>query len=73
MFSKTSTQSFVYDLVNVFIFPETLLKRFMRKNEIQKCFLFQNLTDTDSTSLFFIFICTLFCFINEKTAKSIIF
>ena len=34
----------------------TLLKRFTKKNEIQKCFLFQNLTDTDSTSLLFIFV-----------------
>ena len=51
----------------------TLLKRFTIKNEIQKCFLFQNLTDTDSTSLFFIFICKLSCSINEKTARNTIF
>ena len=51
----------------------TLLKRFTIRNEIQKCFLFQNLTDTDSTSLFFIFICKLPCSINEKTARNTIF
>ena len=45
----------------------TLLKTFTKKNEIQKCFLFQNLTDTDSTSLFFIFICKHLCSINENT------
>ena len=36
-------------------------------------FLFQNLTDTDSTSLFVIFICKLSRYINEKTARNIIF
>ena len=35
--------------------------------------MFQNLTDTDSTSLFFIFICKISCSINEKTARNIIF
>ena len=36
--------------------------------------MFQNLTDTDSTSLFFfIFICKLSCCINEKTIRSITF
>ena len=51
----------------------TLLKRFTKKNEIQKCFLFQNLADTDYTSLFFIFIYKLSCSINEKTARNTIF
>ena len=52
-----------------------LLKRFTKKNifEIQKYFSFQNLTYTDSNSIFFIFICKLSCSINEKTAKDIIF
>ena len=35
--------------------------------------MFQNLTDTDSTSLFVIFICKLSRYINEKTARNIIF
>ena len=51
----------------------TLLKRIFKKDKIQKCFLFQNLTDTDSTSLFFIFICKLSSSINEKNARNIIF
>ena len=52
-----------------------LLKRFTKKNifEIQKYFSFQNLTYTDSNSIFFIFICKLSCSINEKTAKDITF
>ena len=35
--------------------------------------MFQNLTDTDSTSLFSIFICKLSCSINEKTIRNITF
>ena len=73
MFSKTSIQSFVYDLIDVFKFSDDVVKEIYEKNEIQKCFLFQNLTDIDSASLFFIFICKLLCSINEKTARNIIF
>ena len=35
--------------------------------------MFQNLTDTESTSLFFIFICKLSCSIIEKTVRNITF
>ena len=52
MFSKTSIQSFVYNLIGVFMFPDDVVKEIYKKNEIQKCFLFQNLTETDSTSPF---------------------
>ena len=51
MFSKT-IQSFVYDLIDVFMSPDDVDKEIYKKNEIQKCFLFQNLTETDSTSPF---------------------
>ena len=55
MFFKTSVQTFVYDLICVFMFPDDIVKEIYEKNEILKYFLFQNLTDTDSTSLFFYF------------------
>ena len=73
MFSKTSIQSFVYDLINVCMFPDDIVKEIYEKNETQKMFLFQNVTDTDNNSLFSIFICKLLCSINEKTARNIIF
>ena len=56
MFSKTSIHSFVFDLIDVFMFPDEIVKKIYEKYEIQKCFLSQNLTDADSNSLFFIFI-----------------
>ena len=58
MFSKTSVISFVY-MINVFCFPEDnpLVQAIYSKYKIEKCFLYQNLTNTDSISLFFFFIC----------------
>ena len=36
-------------------------------------FLYQNLTDTDSTSLLFLFICNLECMLPESKARKVIF
>ena len=52
MFSKTSIQSFVYDLINVFMFPDDVVREIYKNNEIQKCFLFHNLTGADSVLCF---------------------
>ena len=57
MFCKTSIQSFVYDLIDVFMYPDDEISKIYDKYKIQKCFLYQSLTDTDSTSIFFVFIC----------------
>ena len=43
------------------------------KYKINKCFAHQNLTDTDSTSMFFVFICDLNSSINEDKTRDIIF
>ena len=55
------------------MFPDDDIKQIYKKYEIQKCFLFQNLTDTNSTSLLFIFICKLSSSVDEKNARNIIF
>ena len=73
MFSKSSFQSFVFDLIDVFMFPDEIVKKIYEKYEIQKCFLSQNLTDADSNSLFFIFILKLLCSVNKRTTRNIIF
>ena len=73
MYSKTSFQSFVFDLSDVFMFPDDIVKKIYEKYEIQKGFLSQNLTDADSTSLFFILICKLLCSVNKRTTRNIIF
>ena len=73
MFSKLSIKSFVYDLINVFMFPNQEIKKIYEKYQINKYYLYQNLTDTDSTSVFFVFICNLNSCISEDKAKDIIF
>ena len=55
------------------MFPDGVAKEIYEKCKIQKCFLFQYLTDTESISLLSIFICKLSCSVDEKTTRSIIF
>ena len=73
MFSKLSIKSFVHDLIDVFMFPNQEIKKIYEKYQVNKCYLYQNLTDTDSTSVFFVFICNLNSCISEDKAKDIIF
>ena len=73
MFSKLSIKAFVYDIIDVFMFPDEKIKQIYEKYGIEKCFLEQNLTDTDSTSIFFIFICSLTSVVPENESRKIIF
>ena len=73
MFSKVSIKSFVYDIIDVFMFSNEEIKNFYQKYKINKCLVEQNLTDTDSTSIFFVFICDLACDVREDEARDIIF
>ena len=73
MFAKLSLKSFVYDLNDVFCFPDETIQEIYNRCEIQKYFLYQILTDTNSTSLFFNFICNVNCSVAESKAREIIF
>ena len=73
MFAKVSIKSFVYDLIDVFMFPNETTKAIYEKYKVKKCYLYQNLTDTDSTSSLFNFICHLNSIVDEITARNIIF
>ena len=73
MFAKLSIKSFVYDMIDVFCFPNDKIKEICHKYQIQKCHIYQNLTDTDSTSLFFVFICNLESSVLESISRKIIF
>ena len=73
MFSKLSIKSFVYDLIDVIMFPNEETKQIYKKYKINRCYLYQNLTETDSTPVFFIFICDLSSSIREDEARDIIF
>ena len=73
MFSKVSIKSFVYDIIDVFMFPNEEIKKNYQKYNINKCLVEQNLADTESTSIFFVFICNLACAVREDEARDIIF
>ena len=55
------------------MFPDEEISKIFDQYESQKCFLEQNLTETDSTSIFLILICKISCSINEKDVRDIIF
>ena len=73
MFAKVSIKSFVYDIIDVFMFPNETTKSIYEKYKIKKCYVYQNLTDTDSTSILFVFICHKNSVVDEITARNIIF
>ena len=73
MFSKVSIKSFVFDLVDIFMFPDQEIQEIYQKYQVDKCYLYQNLADTDSISMLFLFICNLNCSVSEDKAKIIIF
>ena len=73
MFAKVSIKSFVCDMIDVFMFPNEKTQAIYQKYNIEKCYLYQCLTDTDSTSLNFIFTCGLNCVVDEIQARKIIF
>ena len=73
MFAKVSIKSFVCDIIDVFMFPNDTTKSIYKKYNIEKCYVFQCLTDTDSTSINFILICDKNSIVDEKNARNIIF
>ena len=73
MFSKVSIKSFVYDLIDVFMFPNEEIKKIYAKFKVDRCYLYQNFTDTESASISFVFICDLKCSIDERKSRDIIF
>ena len=73
MFSKVSIKSFVYDLIDIFMFSTPKILKFYHKYDVDYCYLDQNLRDTDSTSMFFVFLCNLNSCLSENKARNIIF
>ena len=73
MFSKRCIKSFVYNLIDVFMFSNEKIKKIYKKYKINRCYLYQNLTDTDRTSVSFICICDLTSSIRENKGRDIIF
>ena len=57
IFAKISLKSFAYDLINVFCFPTEEVGKIYNQYDIMKCHMYLNLTDTNSCSCCFNFIC----------------
>ena len=72
MFSKVSIKSFVYNLIDVFMLPAPKIQEIYRQYQVDRCYLHQKLTDTDSTLMFFVFLCDLSSCISEDKARNII-
>ena len=51
MFAKFSLKSLIYDMIDIFGFPTLKVRNIYDKNDILKCHMYLNLTDTDSCSL----------------------
>ena len=73
MFSKVSLKSFVYDVIDIFCFPNEDVKEIYDKNKIIKYFVYLILTDTDSWLLQITFIAELRSKISEDEARKLIF
>ena len=73
MFSKVSIKSFVYDLIDVFMFPNQEIQEIYQQDQVNKCYLYQKLTDVVSTSMFFAFICDLNSCVSENKLLNVTF
>ena len=56
MFTKLSLKSFIYDLIEIFCFPQKEIVELYKKCLIEQVEILHILTDTDSTAIQFIFI-----------------
>ena len=73
MFSKVPLESYVYDIIDVFCFPNEKVKEIYAQNYIIKCFVYLILTDTDSCSIKFLFVSNIKSNITENDTRKLIF
>ena len=73
MFANIYLISFVYDVVAIFVFPNKQVKDIFTKNDIIKCHLYLILTDTESASMFVVFVWDIHCPITEAKGIELIF
>ena len=73
MFAKISFKSFLYKLVNFFLFMTEEVRKIYDQHDIIKCHMYLNLTNTDSCSCYFNFVCKKECNIKEIESRKLIF
>ena len=55
------------------MFPSKEMRKIYDKYKVDRCYLYQNLRDTDSTSVFFVFICDLKSCVDGRKSRVISF
>ena len=73
MFSKVSLKSYVYDIIDVFCFPNEEVLEIYAQNYIIKFFVYLILTDTDSCSIKFLFVSDIKSNVTESDTRKLIF
>ena len=73
MFAKISFKSFLYKLVNFFLFMTEEVRKIYDQHDIIKCHMYLNLTNTDSCSCYLNFFCKKECNIKEIESRKLIF
>ena len=73
IFAKLSLKSFIYDLTETFMFRNKKTRAIYGECQIDYVYVYQILTDTDSTSLEFVIFCKLENKIPEKMFREILF
>ena len=66
-------KAFVYDLIDIFCFPDEEAAEINAVNDILKCYLYLILTDTDSCSIQFLFLSDLKSQISEDKTRDVLF
>ena len=67
MFAKVSLKFFVYDIIDVFSFPDEDVRAIYNQYDIEKC----SFTLTWPIQMFFVFICSLDCDVKEGKFRKI--
>ena len=70
MFSKISLTAFVYDIIDIFSFPDEETRKICT---IITCYIYLILTDTDSCSIQFLFLNKLNSNMTEDEARNFVF
>ena len=69
MFAKVTLVSFIYDVIDVFAFPNEYVRSIFYKDDIIMCCLYLILAGTDTAALLFVFVCKLHCSIRTHSHK----
>ena len=73
MFAKLSLKSFIYQLAEVSMFPDEIVRAIYNKYQIERVLVYHILTDTNSTAIQFIVISSVDSTFTEPQVRDIIF